>query len=284
MPLFLLVVQTSVNFQVVAIIVLEEESSELIMKALNIVRSWNPEINPKYAMVDFDAGEILSLEDVFPGILVFLCDFHREQSWNRWVNKKENGVFMIADDVKCRLRRIAKASNEEMCKKAMADFRSWEHYGMGKLSAYFENTWYPERTRWCRSYRPNDLFRCNTNNGTERLNESLKYGTLDGYKACTLSELMEKLIDSFIPDLYERYVSLNVQYSSRHKGYCSSIPRYMVDRPGPLVDDMLTKKDKVTPFMVSSVKAVCVVSNIFTVESISPTTNEKNMYSVKLQG
>ena len=44
---------------------------------------WNPEINPKYAMVDYDIAEILSLEDVFPGIGVLLCDFHREQPWNR---------------------------------------------------------------------------------------------------------------------------------------------------------------------------------------------------------
>ena len=29
-------------------------------------------------MVDFDEKEISALENVFPGILVFLCDFHRK--------------------------------------------------------------------------------------------------------------------------------------------------------------------------------------------------------------
>ena len=32
-------------------------------------------------MVDFDSGEVLSVEIIFPGIQVFLCVFHREQPW-----------------------------------------------------------------------------------------------------------------------------------------------------------------------------------------------------------
>ena len=81
-PLFLLVVETNVNFQVVAIIILEDQSSELLTQALGIVKSWNPDIIPKYGMVDFDDAEIIALEKLFPGIEVFLCDFH--QAWTRW--------------------------------------------------------------------------------------------------------------------------------------------------------------------------------------------------------
>ena len=36
-------------------------------------------------MVDYDSAEITALEEVFPGIEVFLCDFHREQAWSRYV-------------------------------------------------------------------------------------------------------------------------------------------------------------------------------------------------------
>ena len=42
---------------------------------------WNPNVSPKYGMVDFDSGEVLSVEIIFPGIQVFLCVFHREQPW-----------------------------------------------------------------------------------------------------------------------------------------------------------------------------------------------------------
>ena len=34
--------------------------------------AWNPDVCPKYAMVDYDNAEIASLEEVFPDIQVFL--------------------------------------------------------------------------------------------------------------------------------------------------------------------------------------------------------------------
>ena len=181
LPLYFLVVQTNVNFQIAAIIVLEDETGKLLTKALQIIKEWNPDVTPKYAMVDFDSGEILSLETIFPSILIFLCDFHQEQSCHRWVNKRSDQVFMIVDDVKKRLRRIVNSRTVEECKKAIDDFRFWEFF-RGQLANYFNKTWYPELARWCLAFRPDDLFRCNTNNGTERLNESLKYSKLDGYK------------------------------------------------------------------------------------------------------
>ena len=48
----------------------------------------------------------------------------------------------------------------------------------------------------------------NTNNGTERLNEDLKYDELVEYKNCTLSDLLNVAIDRFIPKLYEKHVFL----------------------------------------------------------------------------
>ena len=76
LPLFFLMVQTNVNIQIAVIIVLEVETGKLLTKALQIIKEWNPAVTPKYAMADFDSGEILSLETIFPSILVFLCDFH----------------------------------------------------------------------------------------------------------------------------------------------------------------------------------------------------------------
>ena len=51
LPLFFLVVKTNVNFQVCAVIVLQEESTEMITRALNTVKMWNPEVLPKYALL-----------------------------------------------------------------------------------------------------------------------------------------------------------------------------------------------------------------------------------------
>ena len=50
---------------------------------VSFVSEWNPDVSPAFAMVDFDSAEIMSLQRVFPNISTFLCDFHREQAWNR---------------------------------------------------------------------------------------------------------------------------------------------------------------------------------------------------------
>ena len=79
LPLFFLVVKTNLIFQVCAVIVLQEESTEMIAKALNTMKMWNPEVLPNYAFVDFDEREIVLLESTYPNIEVYLCDSHRER-------------------------------------------------------------------------------------------------------------------------------------------------------------------------------------------------------------
>ena len=66
----------------------------------------------------------------------------------------------------------------------------------------FLGTWETEITRWGRAYRPDDLYHCNTNNGTERLNEDLKYEKLEGTTRLSLIELLTVIIDS----LYQSYI------------------------------------------------------------------------------
>ena len=55
-----------------------------LFEMFELFTEWNPTTIPKYAMVDFDSAEIISLERVFPSIKIFLCDFHREQAWTRY--------------------------------------------------------------------------------------------------------------------------------------------------------------------------------------------------------
>ena len=105
---------------IVFLIIVEDEGSELLNKVLQIIKVWNLDISQKYGLVDFNTtGEILGLGKVFDGIEIILCDFHREQSWQRWVNKKSYDVFMIAYDVKCNLHGIANSQTADDCEKAI---------------------------------------------------------------------------------------------------------------------------------------------------------------------
>ena len=54
LPLFFVVAQTNVNFQVCCVIGLQEGSTEMITKALKIFKEWNSIVFPKYDFVNFD--------------------------------------------------------------------------------------------------------------------------------------------------------------------------------------------------------------------------------------
>ena len=49
-------------------------------------------------MMDFSEAEILALETCFPNITVYLCDFHREQAWERWVKDSTHGLSSSEKD------------------------------------------------------------------------------------------------------------------------------------------------------------------------------------------
>ena len=142
LPLFFLVVKTNLIFQVCAVIVLQEESTEMIAKALNTMKMWNPEVLPNYAFVDFDEREIVLLESTYPNIEVYLCDFHREQAWNRWVNKAENGVANVADQVKVYLRSIAHSITHSDAQLTVKNLMNADFY-QGRLKNWFTRTWLP---------------------------------------------------------------------------------------------------------------------------------------------
>ena len=112
--------------------------------------------------------------------------------------------------------------------------------------------------------RPDDLLSCNTNNGTERLNGDLKHDELVGYQNCSLSELLEIIIERFLPKLYRKYVSLNIRFTSGFKTYSEGIPIYLIDRPRQVVNVFLRKIGKVDNEMVAS---VIEENNIFKVTS-----------------
>lgn len=76
---------------------------------------------------------------------MYLCDFHREQAWERWVKNKDNGVNVIKDEVLARLRRIATATTEQNFTEAVEALKAstvWEENT--KLQSWMNTTWLPK--------------------------------------------------------------------------------------------------------------------------------------------
>ena len=84
--------KTNVGYSVIAEFVTHHERMEDIAEALQIINDWNPNYSPKFFMSDYSEAEMLAVGKVFPDTKLYLCDFHREQSWERWVKNHENEV------------------------------------------------------------------------------------------------------------------------------------------------------------------------------------------------
>ena len=66
-------------------------------------------------MSDFCEAEIQALESVFVNSFVYLCNFHREQAWERWVRDKHHDLNEYEADILLdHLRACAWALSDEL--------------------------------------------------------------------------------------------------------------------------------------------------------------------------
>lgn len=80
------------------------------------------------------------------GTIVYLCDFHREQAWERWVSKIVHGVSDKKDEVLSRLRRISRAPTMVQFDYAVGDLKNSDLWKDNKkLQNWFEGTWLSEK-------------------------------------------------------------------------------------------------------------------------------------------
>ena len=93
-PCFFVTVKTSLGIgRVVATIIPQYESEELLTEGLCVLKKWNPNWSPHFSMTDKSSVELNAIGNVHPSCIRLLCDFHRAQAWERWVNKTANGVL-----------------------------------------------------------------------------------------------------------------------------------------------------------------------------------------------
>ena len=105
LPLFFVCVKTNHGYCVVAEFISQNECATTIQEALEVLKIWNPQWQPAYFMCDYSEAEIAAIETSFPGTLVYICDFHREQAWERWVKDHKHGLTSSDADVPLDLLR-----------------------------------------------------------------------------------------------------------------------------------------------------------------------------------
>ena len=80
-----------------------------------------PNVTPKFGMVDFDGTEINTFVALFMNIEVFIYNFHHEQASTRWTNNLKTSLSHIAD-VKCLLHRTTHVNSREELDKLIEYF------------------------------------------------------------------------------------------------------------------------------------------------------------------
>ena len=58
------------------------------------------------------------------GTMVYPCDFHRAQAWERWTSKTANGVSPSKEEVLAKLRLVANSETEAIYQQRVRDLRS----------------------------------------------------------------------------------------------------------------------------------------------------------------
>lgn len=79
------------------------------------------------------------------GSTVFLCDFHREQAWERWFNTKSNECVDIKQQVLGRLRSIARSTTIDEMESNFALLNKsewWNDASKVKLQDYLNKYWF----------------------------------------------------------------------------------------------------------------------------------------------
>ena len=75
-----------------------------------------------------------------------LCDFHREQAWDRWLRDWDNGVADIKDILKPMMRAIARSLDPETLTNTVKKLHDSEWWSTRpKFAKYFTQYWLNEK-------------------------------------------------------------------------------------------------------------------------------------------
>ena len=280
-PLFFLCVKTNVNYMVVAEFVLQAENADHIYEALSIVKSWTPNWDPKYFITDYSDAKISAINKLFPKTQLYLCEFHREQAWERWVKDRKHGLSEIqAATLLDLLRDCANAPVNFTVENEPADYLFkqtlerltasdvWKNNE--QVQQWLSTTWLSCPKLWARSYRDQTYHSAvNTTNGVESQNKLLKYSYLPRRKNITISRLATVLYEEFNPDIHHRYLFLNYRTSSSYRTYNEFVPSYLHGRPRQVILHCLERKSSSRKYDQSDIISQDTTSGVFRIKGSS---------------
>ncbi|XP_060562038.1 uncharacterized protein LOC132721701 isoform X2 [Ruditapes philippinarum] len=174
----------------------------------------------------------MTISDCF----TYLCNFHREQSWERWLKSSCTGIDR--KDVLQKFRDIANADSEESFKIAVTSLKETHYWKDNEhMRVWFERQWLSVSKRWVLYHRQSlQNIRVTTTNGLERQHCELKQNYLKNYTSGTVTSLINTITNQFLPDSFKRYIEGNVRCLDTSRMYSDAVPHFLRNRPKLFLD------------------------------------------------
>ena len=103
----------------------------------------------------------------------------------------------------------------------------------------------------------------------EAQNKLLKYTYLPRRKNVTLSELLTVVIDTYLPESYQKYLFKNYQMSETYRSYNSFVPSFLKGRPRSVIIHCLQRMKKSQRFTKTDIEFSDETNGLFHLKSQS---------------
>lgn len=241
LPVFFISVRVHRERVTVGVFVIQSETTECIIEALQMFRSWCPSFEPRHWTVHYRQAHISAVCSVFPQSKVVICDCRREESWDRWMRKFLNTGAQDRKLAIALLRYVADSTSEEDLAQALDDLRSSEVWKNEKLQMYIETQWLPIKEMWVKLYSSDNCLRPAADGGKERENKLLKEFR---------SGRCRKSLTGLVTTLVEHLLPAQQQEQEREQGSLSplsetvdkpTVPSYLKGCPPAFVSHVLSR-------------------------------------------
>ncbi|KAL7299452.1 hypothetical protein TKK_0007694 [Trichogramma kaykai] len=179
--------------RIFSIFIVKKETKEIIQWCFKKMQEMNKIAceNVKVFMGDKDIvfREVLPKE--MPQVPMTICIFHAQQIFRRILNDKDYNLSMVMKERALRiLKKMPHAKSDSEYMQLYNNFRKLDI--PQNLQLYFDSNWHDIRNQWVKCYMGSYLFKNDTNNRLESLNQKLNYMCKSSNR---LTEFLKKFFD-----------------------------------------------------------------------------------------
>ena len=288
-PAFFISVKTNCVCQVVAFFLSTVSSVASITEGLAMVKSWNPDTEPRYVMCGHDDKHFAAVQATWPNAHLLLCDLCRGKDWVQWLNKEENGLVQCKQEILARVRQIADAASKEELSAAEHSLVCDSIYRDSfPLQKYFTERYLPIVKRWVQYYRRGLHTRVDESNASERREGPMWKHFQPASSPVNVVSLFSS-IKSTMDTLWQDYCKANVaQVNSENVFAVDDAVSHLVNRPHSFCNFQLKAYQKAKRFLqqctdvTSCFRRLENKAGTFLVKDFNSATNR--WYTVELSG